>query len=485
MLLLTLLPFVGWAVDVTVGDYTVTIDKQYLALTDEGVDAPAISVKSTAVSSFIVADSYVLDDDGDKVEGKITGAGRYFIVANFTDGGTVKVLKVPFYVAWPFDGLEHVNNKETFEESLNGGLFDKYYQKYPWCDVWYQYGSNETDGVILYPGEYPNFEASEAPYKNGIAHAVNGTDWTEEQANGWADELAEGYFDLDIPRSWQATGVLGPNKDTYGFVYSNNQVQSNVIFTDGTTANIVTTSGDEKYVTKAAGGFLMVSADDDLVKELTTVMVLLVPANIDLTPEIADATDISGDATGYESDPLAYNGERQTPDFSIYEDEGNAWVWLVSNDGPTAEKIYLEEGKDFIAQYDLGSDYKSAGTHDFRIKFIGQYTGTKDVSYVIEKGHVNINLAYIYKTYGEADPVAPVKPAVNASQQEIDAYESALEAYTAKLGFEIDASTPLYASDAKSDIAKYLVFKRAITMTRLQITRSVTTRSLSCRPSLC
>ncbi len=163
---------------------------------------------------------------------------------------------------------------------------------------------------------------------------------------------------------------------------------------------------------------------------------LLIPADLVLTATVENATDLTDDANVTIScNSLPYNGAVQHPTFS--GEKFNATVTYTP--ATTGEAITLVEGRDFTPVYEVaGDDYKSADTHKFTVNFIGAYAGSKAATYDIEKAHVNINLAYIYKTYGEADPKDP-----------------------ADFNFEIDASTPLKGADVKSDIAKYLVFQRA------------------------
>ena len=168
--------------------------------------------------------------------------------------------------------------------------------------------------------------------------------------------------------------------------------------------------------------------------KLANLKVLLIP-NGALTATVENATDLTEANVTITCNSLPYNGAVQYPTFS--GENFNATVTYTP--ATASEAITLVEGRDFEAVYDAaGDDYKSADTHNFTVNFIGAYAGSKAATYAIEKAHVNINLAYIYKTYGEADPTDP-----------------------ADFKFEIDASTPLKGADVKSDIAKYLVFQRA------------------------
>ncbi len=455
----------SWAFDptITAGDYTVSM-LQYVALTGEnGVEAPTFTIKKgTDVTITTFSSTYVIDAYGDKVDGKITETGKYTWVINFTDG-TPKVLKVPFYVAEPFEGLEHVNNATSFAQSLDNGFYNLYYQKYPWCDVWYQYGQAESDGVILYPGEYPSTEST--THKTGTPHAVKATDWTVEQAEDWAEELFDEEGDYQrfyIRHCWYGTGVEGVNPDDYGFVYYEDAAGNIVVFTDGANVDFAEKMDGNnvvKVVLGNEGGFMMMAASDFAEWNMDKFKLLLVPSTVDLTPSVAEATVLTATEADYDRISLPYIGAKQQPTFSGADANCNVFIKATA----TANQIDLVKDRDYTVTYlpDAEDKYINVGTHTFTINFIGNYTGSLNASYKIEKAHVNLNLAYIYKTYGEADPVAPVKPVEPASEEAIEAYKAALTAYTNKLGFEIDASTPLKGADVKSDIAKFLIFKRA------------------------
>ena len=545
MLLLTLLPLAGWAADVTAGDYAITVSTQYVALTgSDGVSAPEVTLIKKGATEFTeFATRYVIDEDGDVVEGKIETAGKYYLVINFTDTEVVKVLKVPFYVAEPSNAFDYIYNVSSWGTSYESGVLKDYYEKYPFEDLWGRTpGSNETPRCAQITDrrcDFTSFYDEATQVATGTVQVLQqkwvsgAVVWTKVKVI--ANTLEEGipdemnfidnvYYvvgdpaesvgeDVKLPlySEANATGVDASSqvehitvKLTDYYVPGFEQAWLGCInapasklpwicpFYEGEERVIVFTyEGKESVkpwsvpfgVNKTFGVASVAEEFKDntfLHPEATyegnsswsgtksntassfdinKFNMLLVPVTLDLTDAtVEDAIDISTMAD-YECTPLAYKGIVQKPTFSSDNAaDVNAWVWMTSN---TTDKVYLKENIDFIPVYEFGGDYKSAGTHEFTIKFIGQYTGEMDAEYEIEKGHVNINLAYIYKTYGDADPVAPAKPAANATADEIAAYEAALDAYTAKLGFEIDASTPLYGTDAKSDIAKYLVFKRA------------------------
>ena len=152
---------------------------------------------------------------------------------------------------------------------------------------------------------------------------------------------------------------------------------------------------------------------------------------------------------------LFYTGESQLPLFTrTGAAEANAFV----KDG---DKV-LVENEDYVIKPALDADYINIGKDKvFYVEGIGSYGGQITGKFNILRRRIAINPAHIHKTYGDPDPVAPVKPAANATQAEIDAYNADLAAYTAQLNFEVDAATPLQGEDPKDVVAKFLVVKRS------------------------
>ena len=242
MLLLTLLPFAGWAVDVTVGDYTVTLDKQqYVALVDAtaGVDAPAITKIAKGATEFTGTAIGVYDANGNTIEGKIKASGVYYSLVTITDNGA-KTIKVPFCVFaeddlteidWTLvstqDEEQEVNTESytnsVFEEQMaEGGAYYYYFQEYQWCDIWvhmsqYQdptYGN--TKGYILYPGDTYDTDlmpVTTGRYTRNTAGAFEPAK-TQEELNEWAQSvLQEGIADHD----WNAVRRSNPSNGVFTF----------------------------------------------------------------------------------------------------------------------------------------------------------------------------------------------------------------------------------------------------------------------------
>ena len=134
LLLLTLLPLAGWAaVDVPVGEYTVTVNKQFVALPTEGnAVAPTVSAVKKGATTVIYTDDGVVKKDKQTKVAKINAVGTYYkVVKAAINNDSYAKLLVPFYVGEqvPYD---YIDSKETFDNSVkaqNGslGVLKEYY----------------------------------------------------------------------------------------------------------------------------------------------------------------------------------------------------------------------------------------------------------------------------------------------------------------------------------------------------------------------
>ena len=473
----------SWAANVKAGDYTVTIVTQYVALTDAttGVTAPEITALKKGEADYFAAVTKMtlVDESGNLVDKTaIKTAGKYTWVINFSDGQEAKVLKVPFYVAVPAtSNFDIVWNADTWAAAKAEGhglaLYyadyeartPKQYLDYGW---WHEDDEGQTLFTKMWDGEDPESEWGQNFRRNWIS-AINCIDrsWPERTSNGDANTLKINSTDADaaayaalVPgtpsETWKESGypwyVFYTGTNTSKFVPA-------FVYTEGanTYYDIAKyASGDLASFGPEGSAYLIMSglfADagypltldvnnkngevnnaEAYAAKLANLKVLLIPDGA-LTATVENATDLTEANVTISCNNLPYIGAEQKPAFS-----GENFNATVTYTPATAnEPITLVEGRDFEAVYDAaGDDYKSIGTHDFTVNFIGAYAGSKAATYTIEKAHVNINLAYIYKTYGDPDPTDP-----------------------ADFNFEIDASTPLKGADVKSDIAKYLVFQRA------------------------
>ena len=213
LMLFALLPFTTWAATgIAIGSYTYTRSADIVNLGDA---LPTVTINGSAPSSY----GGVFDTNGNAVT-TITEAGIYYRAVNFTDVSTPRTLYVPFYVAGQLNTVR-VNSASTFaDEMATDHAYDLYYKEHTWGDVWYQYGAEEADGVILYPGQTPVWPLPENPttsddYKTGAAYYPT-TDEQKTNANTWyAGLIGNVNYGSKIKRSWNATGVSNP--DNYVF----------------------------------------------------------------------------------------------------------------------------------------------------------------------------------------------------------------------------------------------------------------------------
>ncbi len=503
----------SWAADVTVGDYTVTIATQYVALTDAatGVTAPEITaLKKGAANYFTAVTKMTLVDESGNLVDKtaIKTAGKYTWVINFSDGQEAKVLKVPFYVAVPAtSNFDIVWNAATWADAnADGHGLKLYYADYPWADYgWWHNGWDENTWNKLGESQvqFTKWGGNAAPsttddwerrFVKSWITAINCIDrsWKERTQDYNAVALKTEAYDHEYLTEWNGDAWVDKadadkrsadaDADAYAALSEEGGMPSLTwkesgypwyVFYTGTNTSkfvpaFVYTEGANTYydIAKYANGDLVsfgpdgsaylimsglfadagypltlnvnnkngeVNDADAYAAKLANLKVLLIPDGA-LTATVENATVLPEADVTIACNNLPYIGAEQKPAFS-----GENFNATVTYTPATSEAITLVEGRDFEAVYDAtGDDYKSVGTHNFTVNFIGAYAGSKAATYAIEKAHVNINLAYIYKTYGAPDPTDP-----------------------ADFNFEIDASTPLKGADVKSDIAKYLVFQRA------------------------
>ena len=219
LMLLTLLPLAGWAAPIIIGDYTYERSKDVINKGE--TSAPTITVKkgNVAVTTYDggIWQINATTSEKTKVNTAISGldAGVYYQLLYFYDGAVKKALYVPFYVAAEItSSATEVNDATSFNAQINSAdntAYKQYYAQYKWADVWYQYGTTEADGVILYPGETPT---ASSPYKEGTGY--NPTPEQYAQANTWFEGL-EAPTGTSITRSWNATKISNPDNMTFTF----------------------------------------------------------------------------------------------------------------------------------------------------------------------------------------------------------------------------------------------------------------------------
>lgn len=389
---------------VKVDDYIVTFEtSRFVALfdTEAGVTAPVISsiTKGEDDVEFDEDDVLIYVENEDPyrdpvpfTKETITEEAKYFLVVPFEEGNYNKLLYVPFYVIEPWEkgeGWTRVNDQESFNRELWDwtGAYYQYYQKYPWCDVWYQYGDDESEGVILYPGQYPSTES--ATHKTGTAHAVNGTDWEVADANEWWNELTnpEGdYINYNINHSWYATQQSNPDNIVFKFApmltarvvnhdpedFNN---EDNVYNSDGTCRVVSVYDGYYQmpwganvvfgaYAQDAKRYGLMTvqepMPDKTVPFDETKFAMLLVPSNEEGWVETV--VDFSRSAEVIVNDNVEYDG--QNTDAEIYSViyTGDDLTDLDGNELETGDE--MSEGQYYIAGYLQADDVDEEGEYE-------------------------------------------------------------------------------------------------------------------------
>jgi hypothetical protein len=488
LLLMALLPLVSWADEnpspwastvVKAGDYDVTLSAKYLALTDAtaGVAAPTVTTVSKTVggssTTYETELGVVVNSNHEKVATPIKAAGLYYQTVYITEGtgenAVKKVLYVPFYVAAPAE--DHVYDKTTFDASLENGFYKRYYQIFPWCDVWYQ--ATETTGQILYPGDVldsgvdPVTVNTSNRYSASLVNAAN--DLNNEPLTGYVEgpvtlctNWAEDIFEAsgDVMHSWNATGQSNP--DMFCFYVEklllrqlgaprNQEVtlvrymgRSWALLTDGTKQGYIKTSGEDA-TPRVYGGL---PEGEDTYPDITMLPASGLAANgyntasfhVLLVPAVAfegfaeDVLSITGAVVNY-PESYEYNAAERKPIFSgTGTDSYVTFTFPAAEEGADPQEGELEEGVDYTVSFP-GTDYVHAGTKTFTITGIGRFAGSLNKTYTIIGKRVIINAAYTYKTYGESDPVNP--------------------------NYEFDAASQLAGNDdAKTKITPFLKLKR-------------------------
>ena len=477
-----------WAADVvTITDgYTAELNTMVVALTDNGITPPAITwVKSgetaIAVSSSDDGDSFVFDSNRKRIAVEdVSAVGTYYLLRYATVESQKVALYVPFYVAAPAtSNFDIVWNDDTWNAAkAEGHGLALYYADYEGKDpkqyLDYGYWHDAEDVKLENPGEGAMFtkmwdKANPTNDYGGKCErtwitAINSIDvaWPERTSNSSLTTLKSASTDADATAYAALSaegGMPSANWKEYGYPWyvfykgtNTNAFVPAFVYTEGdntyydiakySTGSLASFGGDGSAYMIMSGLFAdagypltldvnnktgVVNNAEAYAAKLANLQVLLVPADLQLEGIKADVQSLAGaDVTCRE---LPYNGEEQYPTFS----------GLGVNSYVTLGTATLVENQDFVPVYPEGPDYTSQATYTFTIKGIGAYEGEKtNASYKISKRHVNINLAHMYKTYGDADPTDPTL-----------------------FDFQVDASTPLVeGEDPKAAIAPYLVFKR-------------------------
>ncbi|MBO4431015.1 MAG: hypothetical protein J5790_06725, partial [Bacteroidaceae bacterium] len=412
--LMILLPVLAWAdnptnwVDVNAG----TADtKQYVATIDKFVAAGvlpevhALKLGEETLTTFESTGEVYKDVSGNLVVlageneySATTPKGIYYlkVLVTRTVGENVKkdYIFVPFIVGEAVN-WSRVNSKTTFDAAMTpyteqtgegGGAYWMYYEKYPWCDVYYNNGDASR---ILYPGQ--NVDGT------GVAYYPE-TEEQLENATAWYNNLRNQYGSK-ITHQWtNATEVSNPDNFVMGWL--NTDAANPITVDDETDLGVVvfkySDDIDAAWIPTAnprnPGKILMVSMDEAMenlgfaVYDEDFFSILMAPSDvadanfnlndyerqakplIQLTAENTNIT-FDGDAT----DPFTYNGAEQKPDnIAVFYTGGDDEIKLTdcANVDFDFEVVYPYDDDD-IAEVDPDVDgltnYVDAGQKPFII----------------------------------------------------------------------------------------------------------------------
>ena len=438
-----------WAADVTIGSYKVTISAQYVVLggTSGSIAdyAPTISAvvdKDNADMAYSpITDGGVYQKAGEVYE-KVTAlaAGNtYYRMVKITDNNVKKALYVPFYViSSTTDKVEKeiIWNKDTYDASVANGVYGAYLTDSPWSYVW-----DAQEEKCWYPTSNTPEERSlewngikDVLYSPVSPDSPDQQDEVKRYVHVWDAIINEPNLINDFP--------------TFGIVNPYQEGGAVAVFQNGAYLGKITfeAEGSQYFLGKVKdfwpardGGYSVLfnaPAPETLAEAYGNdfnadyVTFYEVPA---MEGSAADVTELTAD--DYILDyvnAFEFNGQVRKPRFSGDSPVADSYIYLVED-----EENPLTEGVDFEVVYS-NPESKTVGDYTFTINFIGNYEGTiANQPYRINGKSLAINLAYIYKNYGDPDPTTP----------SVD-------------NFEIDAAS-LIGDDTKEDIAQWLVVKRA------------------------
>ena len=214
--LIALMSFVtSWATGpaVSVGDFTVTLSNQYVAVTAQPT-VTSIKKGSETLETTAYAVQGVFDANKTKVLATQT-PGEYYLGIKVTEETSKTMLYVPFTVGKVVK-YSRVNDETTFNAAMaENGAYALYYEQYPWCDVVYTGGAAP---ILLYPGQ-----TIEQGQVVGEAFDPIGEGRVGD-AEVWYDNLQDALGEQVESRLWSITGARtdSPNKDNIAFSFANN-----------------------------------------------------------------------------------------------------------------------------------------------------------------------------------------------------------------------------------------------------------------------
>ena len=454
MLLLTILPLVGWADDVpvanpnavTVGDYTVTLQSWWIA---PGENAPDIvSVSAAGDQPFEILQDGGIFFNGKKLaaNAKLSEGFTYYHLVIIEDNGVKKGLYVPFYVAQTIPWTRVNAETPYLETVVEPGAYWQYYQEYPASDIWCTPRSASTDapvtadpeGFILFPGQVPTSDGAAA--EPGYSELSN-AEWFALVLERYGEEW-------NFEHTWRAASHSKPDNIVFSLIrfLSDRRAVRRAPSQDPTFNVIARYDGVNKtpWGTRVFGysgdvkkyGMLSVlpnpnapaGTKSDIESEFDIeasdfnaqlFSLLLLPIDLELEGEAVDMKSIANATVECTAAPYEYTGVEQKPFFSeqtvdSHTIPADAFVTIPGTTSATT----LVEGVDYEIVF-TSAGRILPGTYNFRVIGIGDYTGTEvDVdaeatgvqypSYDIVGAKMIINPAYTEKTYGQED--SEIKP---------------------------------------------------------------------------
>lgn len=240
--------------------------------------------------------------------------------------------------------------------------------------------------------------------------------------------------ELNIQTAWKA--VKGSNADTYGTDYNSTAVYKNwiVTYVDGELEIIArkitsVTAEDRNYTGKEQTTALTVLADGvEVPEEMYTVtgnigtdaktyVVVVASNNPNFTGSATTTwkinakqvnTDIKAEL---DKTSVPYNGEEQSVTVTVTNGDGDE----------------LKLGKDYTIEGITKAE--DVGKYTVKVNFCGNYTGTRELTWTIEKAKLTI-VATGEKFYGEKDPT---EPTITVTSDDIVVNEDLIKALAIKV----------------------------------------------------
>ena len=430
MLLLTLLPFVGWSADdVTVGSYTVTLDSKVVTLPATGnATAPNVASVTTGGSGnlFKAVDTsvYQIDNNGKLATAGLNAVGTYFLKVTTTDN---KTFFVPFWVGKGGDEYftkEYIWNETNFNASVgnlndpnipHGILYGYYKVIYPYSETatdydpithqpsWNAIGKNTDWRALMFP--QINYKVK--GLENGEQYAVYATYKKREvdptQPQGY-QVVTEGTY-----TSWDA-GTGKP--DLYGnnnfWMLSIPELYKGYYPLASANDNVTDLNIGEGYVLNYDGNGNTIKKDgtaftpDELENDANIADALAADFRWDdvqfyLVPQV-DPFEFSISLDYYETVYAGTNTRKPVVTYKFPEGsvpEGYEYTWynsegnVVTTSNPTSENA---------------NPFANVGTYTVVAKWNDRYAVAQ---YVVKPLELTVGAGNLYIGYGDPDPTEP------------------------------------------------------------------------------